>query len=90
MKEYIPTTAGVRDAYSAESTDGTYANQMFDLWLAKYKAKTIAKEQERILKELQELSSSLIEITDGKMNESTLIYRKAIHHMEIRIKGEQK
>jgi hypothetical protein len=50
----IPTTADVRDAYSSESTDSTYANRMFDLWLAQYKAKVIAKAEERIIKLLEE------------------------------------
>ena len=48
MNELIPTTAHVRDAYSSESTDSKYSNRMFDLWLTRYKAKTVAKEQERI------------------------------------------
>jgi len=51
VKFLIP--ADVRDAYSAESVDSTYANRMFDLWLAKYKAKTITNERERIIKELE-------------------------------------
>lgn len=53
MNEYIPSTAEVRDAYSSESTDPKYANRSFDLWLAKYKAKTIAKAEERIIKLLE-------------------------------------
>ena len=53
MSDYIPTTADVRDAYSSESTDSTYANRMFDLWLAQYKAKVIAKAEERIIKLLE-------------------------------------
>jgi hypothetical protein len=48
MSDLIPKTADVRDAYSAERVDSTYANRMFDLWLAKYKAKTITNERERI------------------------------------------
>ena len=54
MSDYIPTTADVRDAYSSESTDSTYANRMFDLWLARYKAKIVAKTEERIIKLLEE------------------------------------
>ena len=54
MSELIPTTADVRDAYSAESSDSKYANRMFDLWLANYKAKVIAKTEERIIKLLEE------------------------------------
>ncbi len=54
MSVNIPTTADVRDAYSSESTDSTYANRMFDLWLAQYKAKVIAKAEERIIKLLEE------------------------------------
>ena len=53
MNDLIPKTADVRDAYSAESVDSTYGNRMFDLWLAKYKAKTITNERERIIKELE-------------------------------------
>ena len=54
MSDYIPTTADVRDAYSSESTDSTYANRMFDLWLARYKAKIVAKTEERIIKLLEQ------------------------------------
>lgn len=54
MSDYIPTTADVRDAYSSESSDSTYANRMFDAWLAKYKAKQIAKAEERIIKLLED------------------------------------
>ena len=50
MNDYIPTTAVVRDAFSSESSDSTYANRMFDLWLAQYKAKIVAKTEERIIK----------------------------------------
>lgn len=53
MSDLIPTTADVRDAYSSESSDSTYANRMFDLWLAKYKAKVVAKSEERIIKLLE-------------------------------------
>jgi hypothetical protein len=53
MNDFIPTTADVRDAYSSESSDSTYANRMFDLWLAKYKAKIIAKTEERIIKVIE-------------------------------------
>lgn len=55
MSDLIPKTANVRDAYSAESVDSTYANRMFDLWLAKYKAKVIAKTEERIIELLKPL-----------------------------------
>jgi hypothetical protein len=54
MNELIPTTAHVRDAYSSESTDSKYSNRMFDLWLAQYKAKVIAKAEERIIKLLDD------------------------------------
>ena len=54
MSDYIPTTADVRDAFSSESTDSTYANRMFDLWLAQYKAKIVAKTEERIIKLLED------------------------------------
>ena len=54
MSDYIPTTADVRDAYSSESSESSYANRMFDLWLARYKAKIIAKTEERIIKLLEE------------------------------------
>lgn len=54
MSDLIPKTADVRDAYSAESVDSTYANRMFDLWLAKYKAKVIANTEERIIKLLED------------------------------------
>ena len=57
MNDLIPTTAHVRDAYSAESSDSRYSNRMFDLWLAKYKAKTIAKERERIISLIEEYGS---------------------------------
>ena len=53
MSDYIPTTEDVRDAYSSESTDSTYANRMFDAWLAQYKAKIVAKTEERIIKLLE-------------------------------------
>jgi len=53
VSDYIPTTADIRDAYSSESSDSTYANRMFDFWLAKYKAKVIAKTEERIIKLLE-------------------------------------
>ena len=62
MSDYIPTTADVRDAYSSESTDGKYANRMFDLWLAQYKAKVIAKAEERIIKLLEDKYNYLIDI----------------------------
>ena len=54
MSDYIPTTADVRDAYSSESTDSKYSNRMFDLWLTKYKAKIVAKTEERIIKLLED------------------------------------
>jgi len=53
MTDLIPSTANVRDAYSSESVDSKYANRMFDLWLAKYKAKVIAKTEERIIELLR-------------------------------------
>jgi hypothetical protein len=55
VSEYIPTTADVRDAYSSESTDSTYANRMFDAWLSRYKAKIVAKTEERIVASLERL-----------------------------------
>lgn len=55
MSDLMPTTADVRDAYSSESSDSTYANRMFDAWLAKYKAKIVAKTEERIIKLLERL-----------------------------------
>ena len=58
MSDYIPTTADVRDAFSSESTDSTYANRMFDLWLAQYKAKIVAKTEERIIKLLEDKIAS--------------------------------
>lgn len=54
MSDYIPTTADVRDAYSSESTDSKYSNRMFDLWLTRYKAKIVAKTEERIIKLLED------------------------------------
>ena len=53
MIEIIPTTADVRDAYNSESSDSKYANRMFDLWLAQYKAKIVAKTEERIIELLE-------------------------------------
>lgn len=53
VSDYIPTTDDVRDAYSSESGDSTYANRMFDAWLARYKAKVVAKTEERIIKLLE-------------------------------------
>lgn len=53
MIDLIPTTADVRDAYSSESSDSTYANRMFDAWLARYKAKIVAKTEDRIIKLLE-------------------------------------
>ncbi len=84
MSELIPTTAGVRDAYSAESSDSSYANRMFDAWLAKYKAKTIAKERERILKLLETEKFSLPAGLEGG---TTYI---PIEELIALIKGEQK
>jgi hypothetical protein len=55
MSDLIPTTADVRDAYSSESSDSTYANRMFDAWLARYKAKIVAKTEERIIKLLEHI-----------------------------------
>ncbi len=82
MSDYIPTTADIRDAYSSESTDSKYANRMFDLWLAQYKAKVIAKAEERIIKLLEDTA-----IKNGKGT-------KAIHwHLDeliALIKGENK
>ena len=56
MSEYTPTTNVVRSLYSGESTDGKESNKEFDRWLAAYKAKTIAKTEERIIKLLDEYS----------------------------------
>lgn len=53
MMEIIPTTADVRDAYSSESSDSKCANRMFDLWLAQYKAKIVAKTENRIIESLE-------------------------------------
>lgn len=80
MSELIPTTADVRDAYSSESTDSKYANRMFDLWLAKYRAKTISKEQERIIEIIERCPR-----VDG----TYMILCDARHLIDI-IKGKQK
>ena len=61
MTDLIPTTAEVRDAYSSESTDSKYANRMFDLWLAKYKAKIEARTEERIIKLLKSIEGTYYE-----------------------------
>lgn len=53
MSEYTPTTDVVRSLYSGESTDGKESNKEFDRWLAAYKAKTIARTEERIIKLLE-------------------------------------
>jgi hypothetical protein len=63
VSDNIPTTADVRDAYSSESSDSTYANRMFDLWLAKYKAKIIAKTEERIIKVLEDYIPTFYELS---------------------------
>lgn len=54
MTEYTPTTDVVRSLYSGESTDGKESNKEFDRWLAAYKAKTIARTEERIIKLLED------------------------------------
>ena len=54
MSEYTPTTDVVRSLYSGESTDGKESNKEFDRWLAAYKAKTIARTEERIIKLLED------------------------------------
>lgn len=53
MSEYTPTTDVVRSLYSGESTDEKESNKEFDRWLAAYKAKTIARTEERIIKLLE-------------------------------------
>ena len=80
MSELIPTTADVRDAFSSESSDSTYANRMFDLWLAKYKAKTIAKEQDRIIEIIERCP---------RADNNYMILCDARHLIEL-IKGENK
>lgn len=80
MSDLTPTTANVRDAYSAESCDSKYANRMFDLWLAKYKAKTIAKEQDRIIEIIERCP---------RADDDYMILCDARHLIEL-IKGEQK
>jgi hypothetical protein len=72
MSDLIPKTADVRDAYSAESVDSTYANRMFDLWLAKYKAKVIAKTEERIIKLLEEQGCDCHNVYCDKMPTAAL------------------
>jgi hypothetical protein len=80
VSELIPTTADVRDAFSSESSDSTYANRMFDLWLAKYKAKTIAKEQDRIIEIIERCP---------RADNNYMILCDARHLIEL-IKGENK
>ena len=58
MSEYTPTTDVVRSLYSGESTDYKESNKEFDRWLAAYKAKTIARTEERIIKLLEDECSS--------------------------------
>lgn len=82
MNDLIPKTADVRDAYSAERVDSTYANRMFDAWLAKYKAKQIAKAEERIIKLLERLW----EQTQGTDMPAVVVLPEAI----ALIKGENK
>jgi hypothetical protein len=80
VSDLTPTTANVRDAYSSESTDSRYANRMFDLWLAKYKAKTIAKEQDRIIEIIERCP---------RVDDDYMILCDARHLIEL-IKGEKK
>jgi hypothetical protein len=53
---------------------------MFDLWLAKYKAKTIAKEQDRIIEIIERCP---------RADDDYMILCDARHLIEL-IKGEQK
>lgn len=78
MSEYTPTTDVVRSLYSGESTDGKESNKEFDRWLAAYKAKTIARTEERIIK--------LLEAKDYRGNGQTF----TLSELKQIIKGEQK
>jgi hypothetical protein len=86
VSDYIPRTADVRDAYSSESSDGTYANRMFDAWLARYKAKVVAKTEERIIKLLE------THVHDETCSEadSSRAYQAGFEHGIALIKGENK
>lgn len=84
MNDLIPTTTDVRDAFSSESTDSRYANRMFDLWLAKYKAKIIAKTEERIIK-LLEANFHRFDLSNNGMD-----YPMGLDQFIELIKGENK
>jgi hypothetical protein len=86
VSDYIPTTEEVRDEYSGEFSDSKAAKRAFDLWLAQYEAKIIAKTEERIIKLLKSLDCE----ADGKEHDCNPLDQYTITDLIELIKGEQK